>query len=219
MKINFVSRLQAISLGLVITAASLSAQVTGVSGSDTSPPATFGGYTMTSFGLDPQPFGSTLSVTSPLGGLVSFSTALNHVRIGSGWATWSHGYTGDVYWTGGTTLTLTLPALTSAFYFYAEPDLFSVFNITATSGTTILAEDVDGSAGAKFFGFFTDGSTSLNTISITTTDQTGFAVGEFGIASGPGQAVTPVPEPSTYALFGAASLVGIVLFRRNRQKK
>lgn len=209
----------AAALGVAITATSLSAQITGVSGSTATPPAVFGGYAMTPFVLDPQPFGNTTSVASPLGGLLSFSSSLNHVRVGSGWATWSNGYTGDVYWTGATSVTFTLPTLTSAFYFYAEPDQFSVFNITATSGTTILAEDVNGSSGAKFFGFFTDGSTSLTTISITTTDQTGFAMGEFGIAQGRSAAVSPVPEPSTYALFGAASLVGMVLFRRSRQKK
>lgn len=219
MKIRLVTRLIIASLGLAFASTSLRAQVTGVSGSSATPPTVFGGFTMTSFGLDPQPFTSTLSVDSPLGGLLSFSAGMNHVRVGSGWATWSNGYTGDVYWTGSTTVTITLPILTSAFYFYAEPDQFSVFNITATSGTTILAENVDGTAGAKFFGFYTDGSTSLSTISITTTDQTGFAVGEFGIASGRGQSVTPVPEPSTYALFGAASLIGAVVFRRSRQKR
>jgi PEP-CTERM motif len=216
MKNRLLSRVLTAALGVALAATSLSAQISGVSGSTATPPAVFGSYPMTAFGLDAQPFSTTTSVASPLGGLLSFSSALNHVRVGSGWATWSNGYTGDVYWTGETTVTFTLPALTSAFYFYAEPDQFSVFNITATSGTTILAENVDGSAGAKFFGFFTDGSVFLNTISITTTDDTGFAVGEFGIAKG---AITPVPEPSTYALFGAASLVGIVAFRRSRQKK
>ena len=220
MKISSISRLLG-AVGALFLTTALSAQITGISGSTSAPPATLGGYTMTAFGTDPQPlFSNTLNVVSPLGGLLSFSSGLTHSKIGVGWATWSHGYKGDVYMTGDTFVTFTLPTDTYAFYFYAEPDLFDVYNITATAGVTMLSESVHGSYGAKFFGFFTDGSVALSTISITTTDDTGFAVGEFGIARGPSlaAAITPVPEPSTYALAGAAALVGIVLLRRKQKK-
>ena len=32
---------------------------------------------------------------------IGFSPAVSHRRIGSGWMSWSHGYTGDVYYTNG----------------------------------------------------------------------------------------------------------------------
>jgi hypothetical protein len=149
------------------------------------PPATLGPYTMTPFGADPQPlFTDVTSVASPLGGSVGFSPALNHRQIGAGWATWSHGYTGDVYYTnGGTSVTMTMPANTVAFYFYAEPNPFAVFNITATAqdGTTSGPIPVDGNAGATYFGFY---ATAPDTIaSITVSSTVDFAVGEFGIAA------------------------------------
>ncbi len=44
-------------------------------------------------------------------------------QIGFGWATWSHGYTGNVYYTNGqTTIGGNLSAGVKAFYLYAEPN-------------------------------------------------------------------------------------------------
>src|SRR4030095_11899861 len=63
-------------------------------------PATLGQYTMTAFGDDARPNGGVVSdVPSPLGGVVGFSPDLTHTEVGAGWATWSHGYTGDLYLT------------------------------------------------------------------------------------------------------------------------
>ena len=125
------------------------------------PPATLGPYTMTPFADDTRPvFDDVSSVPAPTGGVVGFSPDLNHREIGNGWATWSHGYTGDVYYTNGaTSATMTLPAGTKAFYFYAEPNPFAVFEITATtnSGTTSGPIPVDGAGGATYFGFYTTG--------------------------------------------------------------
>src|SRR5207253_9056624 len=59
------------------------------------PPSTLGPYAMTSFPLDPQPFGGVGGVAAPSGN-VTFSPSLYHLRVGEGWATWSHGYTDDV---------------------------------------------------------------------------------------------------------------------------
>jgi hypothetical protein len=148
------------------------------------PPATLGPYTMAPFGLDPQPFGAVAGVTGPTG-TVSFSPALSHARIGQGWATWSHGYAGDVYWTfGALSATVALPAGTSAFYFYAEPNPFAVVNITAVAqdGTTSGPIAVDGFAGASYFGFYGTGSDHI--ASITVSSDIDFAIGEFGISTG-----------------------------------
>lgn len=150
------------------------------------PPATLGPYTMARFGADPQPLDADVTgVATPSGnGTVGFTPALQHLQVGNGWATWSNGYAGDVYATGGgTSMTFTLPAGTHAFYFYAEPDPFAVFDITATTqdGTTSGPIAVNGFASAQFFGFYTDGSVALQSIQVDS--QVDFAVGEFGIAT------------------------------------
>ena len=141
---------------------------------------------MTPFADDTRPvFDDVSSVPAPTGGVVGFSPDLNHREIGNGWATWSHGYTGDVYYTNGaTSATMTLPAATKAFYFYAEPNPFDVFEITATtnSGTTSGPIPVDGDGGATYFGFYTTGL--FETIATITVESTvDFAIGEFGISA------------------------------------
>jgi hypothetical protein len=152
------------------------------------PPATLGPYTMTQFANDPVAVGSTVSSAPAPVGSVGFSPSLTNAEIGNGWATWSHGYTGDVYhnvFAGDTdTVTMTLPAGTVAFYFYAEPLVFATFDITATtdSGATSGPVAVEGQAGAKYFGFYATGGDSIATITVTSPGAGGFAVGEFGIA-------------------------------------
>jgi hypothetical protein len=150
------------------------------------PPATLGPYTMTAFGPDGRPDGTTVSDVPDPAGTIAFSPSLTHTHVGVGWATWSHGYTGDVYFTGGTQITITLPAGTKAFYFYAEPNQFAVFSVQATAqdGTTSGPIPVQGQAGAQYFGFYGTGAATLASITVTTADPTGFAVGEFGINGG-----------------------------------
>jgi len=151
------------------------------------PPPTLGPYAMTPFGADPQPFGSVTSVAGPDGASISFASPLDHVKVGNGWNTWSNGYTGDVYWTyGADAATISLPAGTNAFYFYAEPNPYAVFDVTATAadGTTSGPIAVNGFYGAQYFGFYTDGSAPL--ASITVSSSVDFAIGEFGINTGPG---------------------------------
>jgi uncharacterized lipoprotein NlpE involved in copper resistance len=157
------------------------------------PPATLGPYTMTAFGRDPQPVNDgTVSGVSDPAGTLSFSPPLNHSTVGNGWATWSHGYTGDVYWTNtGSTITITLPGGTRAFYLYAEPNTLALFNVTATAqdGTTSGPVAVQGDGGGAYFGFYATGTPNIATITVTTTDTAGLGVGEFGISP----AATPPP--------------------------
>jgi len=88
-----------------------------------------------------------------------------------------------------------------------------------------LTEHVLGWAGAEFFGFYATGNETLSSITISSNDRLGFSIGEFGIALAkavnptPAAFVTPVPEPSTYALFGAVALFGLVAVRRIRRKQ
>ena len=65
------------------------------------PPPTLGGYVMRPFGTDRRPLGQSVTgVTDPVG-TIKFSPAVDHTRVGSGWQTWSNGYTGDVYAAAG----------------------------------------------------------------------------------------------------------------------
>jgi hypothetical protein len=148
------------------------------------PPGTLGAYTMMPFGDDGRSlFANETTVPSPISGDVAFNTAVSHRKIGQGWGTWSHGYTGDVYYTNGaTSITMTLPANTGAFYFYAEPNPFETYTMTAVAddGTTSGPVNVNGASGARYFGFHVTGGMSLVTVTISS--QTDFAIGEFGIA-------------------------------------
>jgi hypothetical protein len=161
------------------------------------PPSTLGPYTMTAFGSDSQPTcaspGSTVAGVTDPAGTIGFTPALKHDTVvvpdvSGCWATWSHGYTGDVYDTTAavdpTQATITLPSGTNAFYFYAEPNIFDLFNVTATAqdGTTSGPIQVQGNSGAQYFGFYGIGGATLVSITVTTqAEANGFAVGEFGI--------------------------------------
>jgi hypothetical protein len=165
------------------------------------PPGTLGGYTMTAFGTDSQPVcpavGHTVTGVTDPAGTIGFSSALSHDQATiSCWATWSHGYTGDVYDdsitnTGAASvpaqITITLPAGTNAFYLYAEPNVQSPFTITATAqnGTTSDPVTVNGAGGAQYFGFYGTGGVKVASITVTSSDTSGFAVGEFGINTSP----------------------------------
>ena len=199
----------AVAVAAVFAAAgAANAQITAVDLGTGAPPATVGSFAMTAFGDDTRPiFSDVLDVTAADGapfGAITFSTAVNHREIGSGWATWSHGYTGDVYYTNGATnITIGMPAGTGAFYFYAEPNPFDVFTITATADDgASLALAVSGNAGANGYGFYTSGAPIA---SITISSDVDFAIGEFGIAQ--------VPAPGAAALMG---LGGLVAGRRRR---
>ncbi len=184
------------------------------------PPPTLGGYTVTAFPDDTRPIIADVnSVASPLGGDVTFNHSLSHREIGSGWVTWSHGYTDDVYYDTGTSVTIGLPADTIAFYFYAEPNDWGTYNITATAGDAVLSFSVSGNAGAWGYGFHgTDGMYLTSIVVTADAEASGFAIGEFGIAKyvgGPDTEPNPVPAPGTLALFGLG-LAGLGFARRRK---
>ena len=164
------------------------------------PPATLGGYTMTAFGDDTRTVPGAVTTAPGPDGDVTFGATVAHADIPVGWATWSHGYVGDVYSSSGSsTMTMTMPANTVAFYFYAEPNVFSTFTMSATTddGTTSGPVSVNGTAGAKYFGFYgTDGSTIVSITVTAPAAAGGFAVGEFGIFQCPAPTVT-VPADIT----------------------
>jgi hypothetical protein len=155
------------------------------------PPRRLGPYTMTRFGPDPTASGTVESRISGPTGRVAFSTRLTHLLIANGWATWSNGYTGDVYDTikrqpdGTFEITVILPRGTGAFYAYAEPNEFEDFsmNATAQNGVTSGNVTVHGEAGARYFGFYATCGHTLTKITYTDSgNDTAMAIGEFGIA-------------------------------------
>ncbi len=154
------------------------------------PPQIFKNHIMFPFAADANPIGAAVSsLESPTRcfGTLNFSTPLSHEAIGDGWATWSHGYTGDVYtFVGGTTTTINLPPATRAFYFYTESNNFATYtvNAIANDGTTTGPISINGNSGAKFIGFYTTGSQCLlKSITVTYPPAAGgFAIGEFGIS-------------------------------------
>lgn len=154
------------------------------------PPSSIGGHVMTPFDQAAQAAiangtSTTTIPGSPIGGTLGVTPATGKRAIGSGWATWSHGYTGAVYsdYTS-TAITLTLPGNTQAFYVYAEPNPFSVFDITVVtnSGATSNAVAVSGASGASGFAFYTTAGETIS--SLTINSSVNFAFGEFGISGG-----------------------------------
>jgi hypothetical protein len=167
------------------------------------PPATLGSCTVTPFPLDAQAiFADVTSVPIALDGDLQFSIPMSHRRIGSGWASWSHGYTGDVYYSSGaTSVTLTLPPSTLAFYFYVEPNPFEMhtFEAVAQDGTSSGEFTAHGQSGATYVGFYGTGGSLLSSIEIT--GSTDFAIGEFGICN--------PPEPGSLVMLALGGLVAV----------
>ncbi len=74
---------------------------------------------------------------------------------------------------------------------------------------------VDGQSGAKYFGFYTDGTAEIAQIVVTAVaGADGFAVGEFGIyvASEP----VPVPLSNLAIYLGAVLMVSLLVFQSRR---
>ncbi|MCC6679193.1 MAG: hypothetical protein IT436_18865 [Phycisphaerales bacterium] len=164
--------------------------------------------------LDPRPTfadETRVDIDAATGCFITFSSPMSHRRIGAGWATWSHGYTGDVYYSNGlTSITMELhsPEKIDYFGFYGEPNPFGVFAMTATgsdgSSTAMSTQFPDGSSGATGWGFYTS-APGTGLVSVTVSSDVDFALGEFGMHK--------VPGPGVLAMLGAA---GLMASRRRR---
>jgi len=105
----------------------------------------------------------------------------------AGWPSWSHGYTGDVYYSDGAQeVTLTMPAATYGVYFYIQPADPTEHEFRATLECGCFVEFVaDGSVGAVFFGLCS--YQEILTIQLDCLSESDFAIGEFGICCLPRQ--------------------------------
>ena len=62
---------------------------------------------------------------------------------------------------------MTLPVGTEAFYFYAEQNSFDLCDITAQSlSGTMVTQNVNGSAGAAYYGFYTPDNDPIVSITV-----------------------------------------------------
>jgi len=187
-----------------------SAQVTAVDIGTGLPPATLGGYTMSPF--DP---GSIAGQA-----YYSHETAGNYDGGGTGvWETWGQSYTGNVYVASGSpTLTLVLSGQAEAVDFYEEPNQFEDFTMTATdSSGASTSTIINGDHGSSGVGFYEDvaGGPYLTEITVTCSDPTGFAIGEFGLAGGSLTGTTgTVPDTASSLLLLAMSVGGLVALPR-----
>jgi len=135
---------------------------------------------------------------NPLGtGDLAASTSLSKRSIGSGsgWTSWSNGYSGAVYSYTGNIFTLTLPANTGAFYLYIQPSSgIATFTVSTDSGVSGYAT-VLSSTGANGFGFCGDLGETIAYVTIAIPSPPGtFAIGEFGIGN------IRVPAPTAQAI-------------------
>lgn len=181
------------------------------------PPGTLGGYAMAAFPADPSSEGTlTTQLTPPAGftgsGDLIFADPMEHMKAGSLWDTWSHGYTGDVYYTDASDQLFLLPLGTMAFSLYIQPNLKDDFEFVVESGATATVLTINGNAGAQYVGFYSDDPQDpLQFVYVlqTTRDADGFAAGEFMINA--------IPEPGTWAWVTGLGLCVLAGVRRCRK--
>jgi hypothetical protein len=166
------------------------------------PPPNIGSYVMTPFpNPDPQPlgFGATsvalpiITTGHPLSrptGSIMFNQPVNNLvnPLFSG-----HGYAGNIYSTAPspdiTSVTISLPAKSGAFYLYTTPNLFSTQLMTvvgrdATGHTVSTSLNVTTPNGAQYFGFYNTTGGVVSSVTVSTSAAAGGVIfGEFGISN------------------------------------
>lgn len=183
-----------------------SAEIHGVAGGKYAPGPTLGPYSMTPFPFDDRPHEEVSYVDSPLGEEVNFilpTDPLFSLRINdnAGWTAEANSYNGKIYFTrysSPSSMRLTLPSNTVAFYFYATTNWWpGDYEIRATAyGTSTqesLTQETDALGGATYYGFHADSGEFLTTIELNVVGDLnyGFILGEFGIAKAPELGNTP----------------------------
>lgn len=152
---------------------------------------------------------------------VFFSTPLLPLTVGSGWASWGSPPDTEqanprVFWTQGVTdLTFTFSTPVDVWGFEAQPNPFSVFDITAEyfNGATLLGtitRSVDGNAGARLFAAAADFGTSFTHVRVRSGAD--FAVAQLRYRLDDGSVI---PEPATWGMMIVGfGFVGFAMRRR-----
>jgi len=109
-------------------------------------------------------------------------------KVGSGWGTWSHGYTGQLFFVMEDEATYWMPSGVGAFDAYVEPGPFQwepfLMTAYASDGTTAVIEDsIHGESGASHFGFYTTGGATLVKVRVEVLASVSWAIGELRIAA------------------------------------
>lgn len=152
-------------------------------------------------------YASINSFALPSGTNVNLSETMTLYSIGSGWATWSGTYAGKVLFTGSLSIVNTFNSPVYGFGLEMEPNYFQDYSMTLLlNDGSYLTQDVNGSYGAKFFGW-AGGPVTTMTLSAVS-DSGGFAFGNMV------ECTHAVPEPTTLSLLGLG-LLG--LLRRKRK--
>jgi hypothetical protein len=203
---------RSLAASLVLTIAAVSqADIVGLAlGSDIrrTDPLPLGDYALGLLPADATAlFTDVMSVpgSPPLAGDPTFSIPLSHRKIGAGWGGWSEGFPDSwdlsVYYTHGAgSVTIGLPDGTAAFAFWASPNAFGKFLVTATAQDgTAVEQLLDSSEGYSFgYGFYgTDGATLTSIDIVAEGGAQGLAIGEFYGAL--------IPEPAMLSLLALAA--------------
>jgi hypothetical protein len=194
MQLFFLALLELVTIEVVFAAHEGTILGTGA------PPATFHGWTMTAVPSDTRATSVSYWSVEGLGAgdPIQFNPQVIHYEVPTSWATWSHGYTGDVYYSNGVTVAITFPQDTCAFIFYAEPNNFDPHTMTIEYASGyIITQAVVGQSGAYGFAITYDieyGAPTSVTVSAPAA-AAGFAVGEFYMSQcGPDTDGDSVPD-------------------------
>ena len=166
------------------------------------PPSSLGGHAMTPFSTSAQAsVTENASVSAipgnPFAGQLSISPDVNKYTLQYTWGSdpWPGSYVGPIWFTGWsvTSRTLTLPPGTTAFYFYVQNNSdgnpADTITVTANSGVTsgpVLVQTGfwNPNVGANGFAFYSTAGETITSITVSTDNSTGFALGIFGISGG-----------------------------------
>ena len=153
------------------------------------PPPKLHGFKTKAFAPDTRPDYAKVKFVKGPTGKIHFSDPLEKRTANSTWMQWSasnNPYVGAVYHETGTSVTITLPNGTRAFYLYAEP--YSTtgskpITVKANGGASSGRVNVVGIDGATYFGFFAKTkSASVTKVTVhAPASADGIGIGEFGI--------------------------------------
>lgn len=175
------------------------------------PPSSLGPYAVQVSTDDPRPVGTEVPGTSsPLE--IGFDRPTTVLGIGQGWTSWSHGFSGSVYYAPGTELVLVPPPQTVALGLTIQPNLMGIFSFQVTADGRSTSVEINGDGGAQFVGFWSDNQAEpLRYLRIWDVKGTaeGFAIAEL--------AICVIPEPAAFPhVLGVAGVAWVMWFRRRQ---